>query len=427
MHKSENGVLAQTWKRLSWSRQPRSTAADPGEVDRGPASVDDSRVAEQAVSLAPVVWLLGKVQSGKSSIIRALTPASDAPVGSGFRPCTSSARIYDFPPEAPLIRFLDTRGLGETAYDPSEDLALAEAKAHLLIVVFKALDHQQDAVLDALAQIRARHGSWPIIVAQTSLHEAYESGIQHLDPYPYASTDPKALAAAGVPSDLIRSLAHQRRMFDRLPGDGPIKFVPIDFTQAADGYTPVGYGLEAFHKALEEIAPHALVAALDHAHTESDDPVQRLAQPYILGFATAAAAADIFPLAGAIAVPSLQTRLLLKIAKLYEVPWNRRAYAEFAGALGSGILARYASGYGIRQLAKFIPIYGQTAGAATAAAMSFATTYAVGRAACSFAHSRKAGVSEPAAIRRAYAEALAEALRMVKDRKFSGTGGDASQ
>lgn len=427
MHKSENGVLAQAWKRLSWSREPQSAGADPGLVDQSSPSAGDMQVAEQAVSLAPVVWLLGKVQSGKSSIIRALTPASDAPVGSGFRPCTSSAHTYDFPPEAPLIRFLDTRGLGETAYDPSEDLALAEAKAHLLIVVFKALDHQQDAVLEAVAHVRRRHGSWPIIVAQTSLHEAYERGMRHPDPYPYASTDPAELAAAGVPNDLIRSLAHQRRMFDRLSGDGPIKFVPIDFTQPADGYTPVDYGLNKLHDALEEVAPRALLSALDHAHTESDDPARRLAQPYILGFATAAAAADIFPLTGAIAVPSLQTRLLYKIAKLYEVPWDRRAYTEFAGALGSGILARYAGGYGIRQLAKFIPIYGQTAGAAAAAAMSFATTYALGRAACVFARRRKAGVSEPGEIRRAYADALAEALRMVKERKFSGAGGDANE
>ncbi|HEY1068466.1 MAG TPA: GTPase domain-containing protein, partial [Pirellulales bacterium] len=71
----------------------------------------------------PVFWLLGKTQSGKSSIIRALTGSTRAEIGNGFRPCTRTAQQYPFPDEAdPLIRFLDTRGLGEVDYDPTEDL-----------------------------------------------------------------------------------------------------------------------------------------------------------------------------------------------------------------------------------------------------------------------------------------------------------------
>jgi len=37
---------------------------------------------------APVIWLFGKVQSGKTSIIRALTGAERAQIGGGFKPCT---------------------------------------------------------------------------------------------------------------------------------------------------------------------------------------------------------------------------------------------------------------------------------------------------------------------------------------------------
>lgn len=427
MPKSDNGVFAQAWKRLPWSQRSRNTETDRQKTAQAQELRGDERVAEQARSLAPVVWLLGKVQSGKSSIIRALTPTADAPVGSGFRPCTASARIYDFPPEAPLIRFLDTRGVGEASYDPSEDLAFAEAHAHLLIVVIKALDHQQQAIIDALKQVRQRHSSWPIIVAQTSLHEAYDPSMQHPDPYPFATTDPSKLAAAGVPNDLIRSLAHQRRMFENLPGDGLIAFVPIDFTKPEDGYKPVEYGLTALHEALERIAPQALVTALTEARSDADEPIRRRARPYILGYATAAAAADVVPIAGAVAVPAVQAKLLHKVAELYGIPWDRRAYAEFAAALGGGLLARYAGSYGIRQLAKLIPVYGQTAGAAAAAAMSFTTTYALGRAACVFARRRKAGSSEPGAVRLAYAEALAEALRMVKDREFPNPSGDSSK
>ena len=36
----------------------------------------------------------------------------------------------------------------------------------------------------------------------------------------------------------------------------------------------------------------------------------------------------------------------------------------FAGCLGGGILVRLLAGFGIRQVVKLIPVYGQTAGAA---------------------------------------------------------------
>src|SRR6516165_5995442 len=67
-------------------------------------------IAERARTFAPIVWLLGKVQSGKTSIICELTQASLGEIGCGYRACTKSARVFDFPQEAPIIRFLDTRG-----------------------------------------------------------------------------------------------------------------------------------------------------------------------------------------------------------------------------------------------------------------------------------------------------------------------------
>ena len=50
----------------------------------------------------PVFWLFGRTQSGKTSIIKYLTGATDAEIGSGFRPCTRFSREYPFPnAEAP--------------------------------------------------------------------------------------------------------------------------------------------------------------------------------------------------------------------------------------------------------------------------------------------------------------------------------------
>src|SRR5215831_6878551 len=90
---------------------------------------------------APVFWLVGKTQSGKTSIIKFLTGAEDAAIGSGFRPTTRTTRRYEFPTEdAPLLTFLDTRGLDEPTYNPTEDIAALDALAHVVIVTAKATD-----------------------------------------------------------------------------------------------------------------------------------------------------------------------------------------------------------------------------------------------------------------------------------------------
>jgi predicted GTPase len=141
-----------------------------------------SPIADRARQFAPVVWLIGKVQSGKSSIVRVLTQSTEAEVGSGFRACTKMARVFDFPQDAPIIRFLDTRGLGEVTYDPAEDIAFCEGRSHLILAVVKAMDQQQQVVLDTIAAARRTHPDWPLVVAQTSLHEGYPQGVGHVLP-----------------------------------------------------------------------------------------------------------------------------------------------------------------------------------------------------------------------------------------------------
>jgi hypothetical protein len=94
-----------------------------------PAAADEIR--QRAAAMAPIIWLLGKTGAGKTSIVAAITGDSRAEVGNGFRPCTRQSRIYDWPADAPILRFLDTRGVGEAGYEPAEDIAFAEGKAQL--------------------------------------------------------------------------------------------------------------------------------------------------------------------------------------------------------------------------------------------------------------------------------------------------------
>jgi len=89
----------------------------------------------------PTFWLFGKTGSGKSSIVKFLTGADDIQIGSGFRPTTRCTNLYEFPDEnMPIMRFLDTRGLGEAGYDPAEDLAAFSASVHAMIVTQKLMD-----------------------------------------------------------------------------------------------------------------------------------------------------------------------------------------------------------------------------------------------------------------------------------------------
>lgn len=391
----------------------KSPAKDPASQEH---------VAAQARVVAPVIWLLGKVQSGKSSIVRALTGSTKAEIGSGFRACTLSADVYELPPEAPVIRFLDTRGLGEASYDPADDLAISQASSHCTIAVMRTMDPQQDSVIDTLASIRRRDPHWPVVVAQTHLHEGYAAGDNHPELYPYdADGGPQETLSSSVPDDLRRSLAYQRERFRSLPGDGAIAFVPVDFTQQGDGFEPTLFGLDALQEQLTRIGPAALKAALSDAAKETGNPVAAGLHRIIVGHAAAASAADLIPVAAVAAVPVVQGRWLQIIGEHYNTPWTARTAAEFASALGAGFVARYAAAFGIRQLTKLIPVYGQTAGAVAAAAVSFATTYAVGKTAIYFLELRRHGQTDNAAVQKVWAQSLREAFDLAQVRGLTRT------
>ncbi len=135
---------------------------------RGTSDTESAR--QRAKDSALVVWLLGKTGAGKTAIVAALTGDPRAEVGQGFEPCTRTAGFYDVPREAPLLRFLDTRGLGEASYDPASDISWCEDQSHLVLVAMQVSDPAQHVVLQALQQARRRHPDWPVVVAQTGLH-----------------------------------------------------------------------------------------------------------------------------------------------------------------------------------------------------------------------------------------------------------------
>jgi len=353
----------------------------------------------------PVFWLLGKAQSGKTALIQALTGDSRAIIGDGIRPCTRTAFSYDFPnSDQCLLRFLDTRGLGEVDYDPSEDIVVFEQQAHLLIVVVKAMDHAQQAVLQVLKAITRKHPDWPVIVVQTTLHEGYaDPADSHILPYPYPALNPP------VPDDLARSLAKQRELFQ----DFKPQFAAVDFTLPEDGFEPPDYGIEALWQAIEEALPLGL-AAMIHQSKELRENLQDIysqaAHAPIVAYSIAAGAAGAIPVpfVDISLVTLVQAKMLQAIAGLYEQPLDGQRLGELGSALGLGLL----SNLGRRELVKFIPGYG----AAVSASLTGASTYALGKTLCAyFNHLRRGGIPDAQVLRELYAEQFQEGQHLLKD------------
>jgi uncharacterized protein (DUF697 family) len=372
---------------------------------------------QRAQASALVVWLLGKTGAGKTAIVSALTGDPRAEVGLGFEPCTRTAGFYDVPAEAPLLRFLDTRGLGEASYDASGDIAWCEEQSHLVLVVMQVSDPVQHVVIDALEQARREHPTWPIVVAQTGLHRLYPPGTEHLLPYPFTGGGEDE-SNESIPRALRQALAHQRALFDRLRGPRP-RFVPVDFTMPDDGFPPHEYGLDQLWQVLVEVGPAAFEALhLANADAESDR-TRAKARPLIYGYGAAAAGAGAVPvpLVGLGGLAGVITMMLRALAVRYDVAWTRGAFGHFSGAVGGGALAWWALRYGLRELLKLIPVAGTLAAGALNAAAGFAVTVAVGEAACVWLAYQRRGMDAPTAeVRRAFADGLAAGLRQARSR-----------
>ncbi len=371
-----------------------------------PDATVDAAVADQARRQAPVLWLLGKVQAGKTSVIRAVTGAHDAEIGAGFKPCTRHSRRFDFPPEVPLVRFLDTRGLGEVAYDPRDDLEALEGSSHALVVVARAMDPAQEAILDVVRAVRRRRPDWSVVLVQTRLHDGYPDGRDH--------PDPETFAHAPELQDLRRSLKAQEQAFRDAAGGRAFRAVTVDLTPPEEGFHDPLFGLDALLDALDEaVSAGRSTLMRDLARHERGARLAR-AHPHLLGYATAAGLSDLVPLAGLVTVPTLQGKMLHSLARLYDLAWTRRNLTTFFASLGSGAALGIGASFAARQVAKLIPIYGQTAGAAAAGTASAVVTYAIGRAACQYLEQQRSGRFDPAEVARTYRGALKEAHELFR-------------
>ncbi|QEL15759.1 YcjF family protein [Limnoglobus roseus] len=369
-------------------------------TDSNPAGLDKALNDLRTQSPTPVFWLFGKTQTGKTTIIHHLTGAEEAAIGNGFRPCTKTSREYPFPtPDAPLLKFLDTRGLDEPGYDPDADIAAFDSQAHVMIVTAKIRDLAQGNVREGLKKIRAVNSRRPVILVLTCLHEVYPQQ-QHPQPYPFAE-----VGAHAINPDVQRLIEEHAKAFDGMFD----VIVPIDITKPEEGFDAPTYGGDHLKQTLLKYLPQAYrqsLARTDHLTEKLKDLHQEHAGPIILGYTSLAGTAGALPipLVDLVLLPAIQTRMVYHLARIYGQELTAVRFLELAGSLGLGILARTA----VRQVAKLIPGVGSAAGATLAAA----STFALGKAFCLYYEEVHEGhVPDAAKLKSYYHEQLTEAHR----------------
>ncbi|MDC5806363.1 GTP-binding DUF697 domain-containing protein [Vibrio europaeus] len=309
------------------------------------------------------LWLLGKTGAGKSSLIQAITGLSSVEVGNGFEPCTMTASAYDFPQGRPIMRFLDTRGLSEADYNPKKDLETLGKTGHALVVVMKVDEPEQSAVVNALEQIKKQKKVKHLLVVHTAVLSASDK-------------------------DRERQVAFNQQKIEAVWGKH-VESVAVDF-EADDGSV---HNYDQLLDKLASILPIIGMVVEDKEHSTLESENFDKLENEILWYCGSASASDLLPAVGLVSVPAIQAKMLHSLANQYGVEWNKQTFSELIGTLGSSFAFQYGVKLGARQLIKFVPVYGQTVGAVAAAALSFGTTYGLGRAACYYFYHKSKGES----------------------------------
>jgi uncharacterized protein (DUF697 family) len=399
------------WREL-W-RRTREAWSNASEVAQQLWTNASARPADYEAKLAgwrkqlptPVFWLIGKTQSGKTSILRYLTGATDALIGEGYRPTTRTTRRFDFPSaELSLLAFLDTRGLDEPGYDPQQDIAACSMQAHCVIVTVKVNDPAQATVRQILTTLRQNAPHRPVLLVLTCLHQA-DIHKPLPQPYPFQPYPAGAILQwpAGVSPLLQQQMSEQLHQFAGLYD----LMVPVDLTRPEEGWPDPHYGGAALRQALIQLLPktyHQTFLRWEIVNNELKDMHQRQASSVILSYSLLAASAGALPipLADLPLIVGLQLRLAQQVAAVYGQQLRFDNYRELAAILGTGVITRLLR----RQLAKLIPGLGSVVGAG----LAFASTYALGQALSYYFETIHNGhIPDAATIERLYKEQFAAA------------------
>ncbi|MGK7888071.1 MAG: YcjF family protein [Leptolyngbyaceae cyanobacterium] len=391
------------WRKTTqYVRRLRGVNPFAGKVSQW-LDVDEAEIAQILETLRTQLptteaILIGKPQSGKSSIVRGLTGVSDEIVGQGFRPHTQHTQQYSYPSsDLPLLIFTDTVGFGEADQnveailaelvtdlqpeaapedcqgpdlDPSATVPPAseqKQKARVLIVTVKINDFAIASLKQIVENLRQCYPTIPCLLVVTCLHEIYPSDVDNHPSYPPEFSEVNRAFTA-----LQETMAG---VCDRA--------ILIDFTLEEDEYTPAFYGLETLRDTLADLLPEAEARTI-HQLLDIDDAASKqlgivyrdVGRRYMLAFCTIAAtlAAVPLPFATMPVLTTLQVSMIGLLGKLYGQTLSPSQAGGVVSAIAGGFFAQAVG----RELVKFIPGFGSVLAASWAAAY----TWALGEGAC---------------------------------------------
>ena len=341
-------------------------------------TVDEAQVAEILVKVRAELptteaILIGKPQTGKSSIVRGLTGVSKEIVGQGFRPHTQHTERYAYPSnDLPLLIFTDTVGLGDVKQETPviieellAELQQESQRARILILTVKINDFATDTLRQVAQQLQQKYPKIPCLLAVTCLHEVYPNPTDNHPEYP-----PEY-------EELNRAFAAIQEDFSQLYNSS----VLLDFTLEEDGYNPVFYGLEVFRDSLAELLPEVeartIYKLLDEQASKQLGNIYRdVGRRYILSFTIMAATAAAVPLPFATmpVLTALQVSMVGLLGNLYGQTISPSQAGGVVSTIGGGFVAQAVG----RELIKFLPGFGS----AIAASWAATYTWALGESAC---------------------------------------------
>ena len=340
-------------------------------------SVSESQIAEILATVKAELptteaLLIGKPQSGKSSIVRGLTGVSAEIVVQGFRPHTQHTEQYAYPSsDLPLLIFTDTVGLGDVNQDTQiiiqELISNLEdyTSARVLILTIKINDFATDTLQQIIKELRQKYPGIPCLLTVTCLHELYPISVENHPNYPPEFAEINR-AFAAIQESLIG-------LYD--------KSVLLDFTLEEDGYTPTFYGLEALRDTLADLLPEAesraIYQLLDGEVSKEIGNIYRdVGRRYMLAFSVMAATISAVPLPFATmpVLTALQVSMVTILGKLYGQILTPSQAGGIVSAIAGGFLAQAIG----RELTKFLPGVGSVIAASWAAAY----TWSLGEASC---------------------------------------------
>ncbi len=357
-------------------------------------SVDEEKlreILEQVRSELPTTEaiLMGKPQTGKSSVVRALTGGDATMVGQGFRPHTQHTTRYAYPNEdLPLLTFVDTVGLGDGRQSVDglmqelvQELAMAieggtaenqtsRISSRILIVTVKVGDFATDSLRTMVRAMRSRFPQVPCLLVITCLHEVYPTQVLQHPLYPPES-QPGYESVARAASQIRADFAG---LFDAS--------VLVDFTLDEDEFDPVLYGLDAFVAAIGNLLPEAESRAIAQLVQHRDvspqlsDLYRSVGRRVIVPFSVVAGtcAAVPLPLATMPVLTGIQISMITVLGQLYGQVLTPGQAGGLVSTIAGGFLAQTIG----RELVKLIPGFGSV----IAASWATAYTWALGEAAC---------------------------------------------